>query len=193
MLDKHLQDFSLAGGTALSLYLGHRKSIDIDLFTQKEFEEPALKAHLIKRYDFQEDAIDKQTLKGFIDDVKVEFLGYRYPHVSPIIEIADIRLYSIRDISAMKLSAISYNGTRLKDFVDVAFLSAEMSLNEMLSCFAAKYPNSNTISAVKGLLYHADIDFEVPIDLINSKFDWKDINDRLQHMVESPDIVFPGM
>lgn len=190
MGDMSLQSFALAGGTALALYLGHRKSIDIDMFTGQDFDVPILRDHLVKEYGFKEDVIDKQTLKGFIDDIKVEFLGYRYPNVFQVIETGGMRLYSTGDIAAMKLSAISYNGTRLKDFVDIAFLSAEMSLQEMLSYFAEKYPNSSTISAVKGLLYHDDIDFSVSVTLIKGTFNWEKIRERLHNMVADTQKVF---
>jgi len=36
--DKKFKDFYLVGGTALALHLGHRESIDIDLFTTKDFD-----------------------------------------------------------------------------------------------------------------------------------------------------------
>ena len=66
----------------------------------------------------------------------------------------------------MKLNAIADNGTRLKDFVDIACLSTTMSLNEMPESYQKKYPNTNAMRALHGLTYHADIIHE-SIDLIN--------------------------
>jgi len=100
------------------------------------------------------------------------------------------RIYSMQDIAAMKLVAISQNGTRLKDFVDVAFLSEKMSLKEMLDAFEIKYPKTNKISAIKGMTYFNDIDFSAKIELINGEFKWKEIEKRLIKMVKYPDKKF---
>ena len=53
MNDAKLCNFHLAGGTALSLYIGHRKSIDLDLFSPLEFDVSDLEEHLIDKYDFK--------------------------------------------------------------------------------------------------------------------------------------------
>lgn len=47
MSDPNLREFSLVGGTALSLYLGHRKSIDLDLFRKDGFSASALSLYLL--------------------------------------------------------------------------------------------------------------------------------------------------
>jgi hypothetical protein len=90
----------------------------------------------------------------------------------------------------MKLVAISQNGTRLKDFVDVAFMSIKMSLNEMLTSFEKKYPNTHKILAVKGLAYFNDIDFSSKIELIEGTFKWKVIEKRLTQMIKEPNKIF---
>jgi hypothetical protein len=86
----------------------------------------------------------------------------------------------------MKLTAISQSGNRLKDFVDIAFLSTQMTLNDMLDVFERKYPNINKMMAVRGLTYFDDIDFSVKVDLIGGKFNWKTIEKRLYMMVKYP-------
>jgi len=48
MKEEKLKDFELVGGTSLSLQFGHRKSVDIDLFTSKDFDSQKLKEHLEK-------------------------------------------------------------------------------------------------------------------------------------------------
>ena len=99
----------------------------------------------------------------------------------------------LQDIAAMKLVAMSQNGTRLKDFVDVAFLSVKMSLKEMLDTFEKKYPKTNKVSAIKGMTYFDDIDFSAEIDLIEGTFMWKKIEKRLNEMIKYPERVFPQM
>jgi predicted nucleotidyltransferase component of viral defense system len=194
MLDTKLHHFTLVGGTALSLYMGHRKSIDLDLFSRQTFDVNELEKHLIDTYNFKSKNPTKKsdvTLIGLINDIKVDCIQYDYRYVKPVCIYEDIRLCSMHDIAAMKLTAISQNGTRLKDFVDIAFLSAKMPFREMLETFEVKYPNTNKISAIKGLAYFDDIDFSTKIELIKGVFSWKEIEKRLKEMIKYPHKVFP--
>jgi len=190
MKDPKLNEFNLAGGTALALYLGHRKSIDLDLFSQKSFDAKELEKHLVDNYNFKSDYLHNNTLKGEINGVKVDLITHDYSNVRGIKNDSGVRLYSMDDVSAMKLSAIADSGTRLKDFVDVSYLSTKMSLNDMLKAYETKYPNSNSMRPVKGLTYYSDINFKEPIQLFNGKLDWKQVDNRLQSMIKSPDRTF---
>jgi hypothetical protein len=85
----------------------------------------------------------------------------------------NIRMASLEDIAAMKLNAIIGNGTRLKDFVDVAFLSSEFSLREMINTYEKKYTARNSVITLKALSYHADINFNEPIHFVKGKYNWE--------------------
>lgn len=189
MEDSHFDGFNLAGGTALSLYLGHRKSVDLDLFTKKDFPVSEMSDYLIDRYSFTIDLQAKNTLKGFIGNVKVDCLAHKYRDVAPLQIIEGIRLYSMKDISAMKLNAIADNGTRLKDFVDIVCLSTKMSLNEMLESYQKKYQNSNAMRALRGLIYYVDIIHE-PIDLVFGKYKWDSVRNRIEEMIKNDTKIF---
>lgn len=143
MNDSTFSQFALAGGTALSLLIGHRKSIDLDLFTTEEFSPQKLEKYLQEKYAFRGDFMEGFSLKGEADGVKLDFILHDYPNVESRLQEDGIRLYGLKDIAAMKLSAISDNGTRLKDFIDVAYLSGYLSLKEMLTAFETKYPQTN--------------------------------------------------
>ena len=190
MQDEVLKDFALVGGTALSFYMGHRKSVDLDLFSQRIFQVDKLRDHLYEKYGFTTLNMADVTLIGMIDDINVDCIYYKYPLVEPVNEIEEIRLTSMPDIAAMKLTAIAQSGTRLKDFVDVAFLSTKMSFNNMLDAFRKKFPRTNIVGVTKSLLYYNDIDFSAEIDLITGKYNWKDIAKRLQAMFDNPDTLF---
>lgn len=192
MSDPNLREFSLVGGTALSLYLGHRKSIDLDLFRKDSFSASALSLYLKEKYNFQEDFQDNNTLKGFINDIKIDFITHKYENVKTIHTIEKLRLYSLEDIAAMKLNAIADNGTRLKDFVDIVCLSTKMSLNEMLESYQKKYPNTNAMRALRGLTYHADIMHE-PIDLIIGDYNWNKVSQRIDEMIKNDTTKFLDM
>jgi len=190
MQDDKLNQFNLVGGTALALYMGHRKSIDLDLFSPTGFDTKMLEEHLSQTYSFLKQKESDATLMGYIDNIKIDCIMYDYPLVQPVCVHEGIRLCSMADIVAMKLVAISQNGTRLKDFVDVAYLSTKMSLKEMLDFFEEKYPNTHTILALKGLSYYNDIDFNPKVELINGTFKWKNIEKRINDMIKYPNKIF---
>ncbi|MGI6466644.1 MAG: nucleotidyl transferase AbiEii/AbiGii toxin family protein [Sphaerochaetaceae bacterium] len=193
MNDKKFHNFYLVGGTSIALRIGHRISIDLDLFTRDSIDTNILRSHLTQFYNFKSSFESKNTLKGLIGDVFVDFITYDYPLIKDIenYENRKIRMLSLEDVIAMKLSAIIDNGTRIKDFVDIAYLSTQYSLNEMMSFYVQKYEGVNLLSPVKALLYFADIDYETEtVQLIGESFDWHKIENRLVEMVRTPSKVF---
>ncbi len=114
-------NFYLAGGTALALQIGHRKSIDLDFFSLHDFDNNYLLEFLEHDFEFYLDYSDKNTLKGSINDIKIDILSHKYPLVKQVVKYDRIILYSVEDIIAMKLNAIAGNGTRSKDFIDIYF------------------------------------------------------------------------
>ena len=190
MGDDILQDFVLAGGTALALQLGHRISVDIDLFSKVAFNENSLSDYLRTEYHFVLDSISKNTVKGEISGVQLDCIAHQYPWVNPPEHEEVIRLSSYIDIAAMKLNAISGNGTRLKDFIDVAYLSEKASFNQMLQGYEKKY-NSNPIIPVKAITYFDDINFNEPIKMLaKTGFVWVKIAERLKSMQSFPNRIF---
>jgi hypothetical protein len=190
MNDNMLRDFVLVGGTALALRLGHRISVDVDLFTKFPFNAAQLSEYLQSEYIFSPDFIAENTLKGEIDDVVIDCIAHQYKWIEEPAPHNGIRLAGLKDIAAMKLNAIIGNGTRLKDFIDLAYLSTELSLNKMLWAYHEKY-GSNSLIALKALLYFDDINFDEPILMANEKtIRWKRIEARLIEMVNSPDKIF---
>lgn len=156
--DKMLKGFALAGDTALALYLGHRKSEDIDLFTEDDFDAGMLLEYLEEKYRFSVQYTDVNTLKGFIDGVFVDMITHNYPLVAEKKVVEDIRIYSEQDIAAMKVNAIAGDGTRIKDFIDIYFLLKRYSLAEIISFYAQKYGSRNEFHAIKSLEYFDDLD-----------------------------------
>lgn len=150
-------DFYLVGGTALSLQIGHRKSIDIDLFTRKSFDTSFYIEHLEQKFNFSLQFSHDNTLKGTIKDVFVDLIKHDYELVKPLFEKDGIKMLSREDIAAMKVNAIASNGTRAKDFVDIYFLLKEFTFGEIIHHYALKYKHRNTFHAVKSLTYFDDI------------------------------------
>lgn len=185
-----MADFNLAGGTSLALYLGHRVSVDLDFFTPKPFDAKKMEEFLANKYGFRTDILEKNTLKGSIAGVKIDCITHSYDYLEePYIE-SDLRLYSMQDIIAMKLSAIVDNGSRLKDFIDIAFLSTRYPFNSMMKMYERKFPGSNIIRPFKAITYFDDIDFEESIVMLNGKYDWEPIEKRLIDMTKNQGKVF---
>ena len=190
MKDDFFKDFFLVGGTALALQIGHRLSIDIDLFSNNSFNEEDMLATIEDKYKFQLDYRSKNTLKGEIAGVKVDFITHNYPLVQPLLEIDGVRMASLKDITAMKLNAISGNGTRIKDFIDIAYLSTQLTLSDMIDAYEEKYASRNPAMVIKALDYHADIDFHEKIDMLADNYRWKNIEKRLNEMTLHPHTLF---
>ncbi len=97
---------------------------------------------------------------------------------------------SYNDLAAMKLNAIIRNGTRLKDFVNIAYLSKIMSLNDMIHAYQTKY-ESNGVMILKALAFFDDINFKEPIIMLNNnKFNWSKIKKHLLLMIKYPNRIF---
>ena len=189
--DEKLQSFYLVGDTALALQLGHRKSEGIDLHTANDIDTIYLNAYLSQKYSFSQTYVAENTLKGDIAGVKVDMISFPYRMIRPLVIEEGIRLASIEDIVAMKLSAIAQNGSRLKDFVDVAYLSTIMSLSDMVGCYAEKFVNSNPAIPMKAITYFNDINFKESIVMVNAKYRWGDIERRIISMERNPGKIFP--
>jgi hypothetical protein len=79
MNDLSFQNFVLAGGTALALQIGHRISIDLNLFTNLPFDETQLADHLRRNYNFELDFISSNTIKGEINGIQIDCIAHQYP------------------------------------------------------------------------------------------------------------------
>lgn len=94
------------------------------------------------------------------------------------------------DVAAMKLSAIADNVSRVKDFIDIAYLSTRLSLSAMLDAYEVKFKNTNAMRALKALTFFQDINFNEPILMLNGVYDWFKIETRLYEMISEEKKVF---
>lgn len=178
-----LKNFHLVGGTALALMLGHRNSIDIDLFSQSDFDYAQLTGLLKSKFSFDENYVRKNTIIGFVDKIKVDFITHPYDYVNPPITEEKITYLSKEDIAAMKLNAIVNSGQRLKDFIDIYFLLEHFSVSQMLVFYETKYPNTNPLIALKALSYFDDIDETVDAPMLVTPLPLKKIRQRISKAV----------
>jgi len=178
-----VQNFYLAGGTALAIQLGHRESIDLDFFSREKFSAQKLKYELSKIGKLAVDYEDEDTLNGTLDDVKVSFFYYGYAQSFDLVKYENIFLADERDIAAMKIDTISARGSK-KDFVDIYFLMQRHSLSQLIGFFEEKYKNIryNKLHIIKSLIYFADAN-DNPDPLMLVDFDWEKIKTFLEQEV----------
>lgn len=173
MADELFSDFLLVGGTGLALQIGHRHSIDIDLFGKKDLVEIEISAFLNKLGEVQILKKSKNILIYSINGIKVDFVNYSYPWVSSPIVVENIRLASKEDIGAMKLNAISGRGSK-KDFIDLYFLLQEFSIKDMFGFFKEKYPDGSQFLVLKSLTYFGDADLD-EMPKMSKEIDWDEV------------------
>ena len=130
---------------------------------------------LREKYGLITDFTAKNTIKGNIAGIKIDCITYPYEYLKPPCMIENIRLYSLEDITAMKLAAIANNGSRLKDFIDISCLSRHFSFSAMLEYYEKKFTESNIIRPLKAPTYFEDIDFEENIVMLTGEYRWDKI------------------
>jgi hypothetical protein len=147
----------LAGGTAVALHLGHRRSADLDFFTPIEFIERQWQEKLERDLGFKLIKRDWQTLIGSVNDVKISIFGYFYPQIGPCERYYHIPVASLYDLAAMKLDVIIGRGTK-RDFIDVYFLARKFTLTTLFSYYQQKYNHfeEKELMLKKSLVYFAD-------------------------------------
>lgn len=152
--------FYLAGGTAVALRFGHRRSVDLDWFTAATLPDPLLLARRLQdTLPFQPVTLARGTLYGQLYGVRMSFIEYRYPLLEPVDRWADgaCDLASPRDLACMKLSAIAQRGAK-KDFVDLYVLGVEgqLTLSDMLAAYREKYGVQDIAHVLYALTYFDD-------------------------------------
>lgn len=179
MQKPYLQGFNLVGGTSLSLQIGHRISIDLDMFTTEPFDTNDLKSKLEDDFPaFQVILESQNTLITNINDIKVDFIRFKYGFAYPILFEDQIRLVNEKDIASMKLDAITGRGKK-KDFFDLFFLLKRFSLSELLSLYQKKYQHSTIFHVIKSISYFDDADAEPDPIIIDKKVNWMKVKKTL--------------
>ena len=168
----------LVGGTSLALQLGHRISVDLDLFGGWS-QDADLFAALRRVGETRKDSGGSGKLQFYyVNGVKVDCVNYsEYSWLEPAIEENGVRLAGIKDIAAMKINAITNRGTR-KDFVDLAFLLDQYPLGEIFKWYGEKYSEANPALALRSLSYFVDAEME-PMPHILKPFDWEQAKERI--------------
>jgi hypothetical protein len=179
-----LQDFYLAGGTALALHLGHRLSEDLDFFSPSPVDTLMLKQRLDELDDFQLLGERWGTLHGIFRGTKVSFLYYRYPLLFPLAKFRGCPVASPEDIAPMKIEAIASRGSR-KDFYDLYFIAREIAdVRQCLEFYKRKFAGTsfNLYHVLKSLTYFADAEREIEPVLLR-RVSWNQVKEYFEEVV----------
>ena len=185
-----LKNFFLVGGTSLALQLGHRNSIDIDLFTRDDFDDNYLMQILNNRYTVTEIFRRKNSIICLINNIKTDFIKHNYPLLLPPVREEGISFLSKEDIAAMKFHAIIQSGKRLKDFIDIYFLLQHFSMKQMVDFFSAKYQYTNPMIAMKAINFFEDIDEHIDPPKLLKPLPLIEIKKRIQTATLKPNKIF---
>jgi predicted nucleotidyltransferase component of viral defense system len=179
MAKNYLGQFVLVGGTALALQIGHRKSIDLDMFSVSDFDTEALLEDLQNDYSVLPKVRTKGSLICDLEEIKVDFIRFKYPFSYPIVEIDGIRLLSMEDIAPMKLDAITGRGSK-KDFFDLFFLLEHFSLTKIIELYSNMYPHSTVFHVIKSLAWFEDAEPQSLPDVLQKKVTWAQVKQRIE-------------
>ncbi|MEK7627557.1 MAG: nucleotidyl transferase AbiEii/AbiGii toxin family protein [Patescibacteria group bacterium] len=169
----------LAGGTALALQVGHRRSVDLDFFTKKKvFNEKKAEEYMNEHGEWITNSISDGTLYGEFLEAKMSLIAY--PFFTPILPMrkhGTVSIIAPFDIAVMKIIAISQRG-RKRDFFDLYWICQNMHpLHNILPKVNQQYSvNQNIIHILKSLVYFSDAENDPPPEIF-FKANWKTIKD----------------
>ncbi len=167
-------EYYLVGGTAIALHLGHRRSIDFDLFTDHTFDPMVIRNKINKfkhiDYTFTQGSGELTVL---IEKVKFTFFHYPFVIERPTDINTIIHMPDLITLGAMKAFALGRRA-KWKDYVDLFFIFQRHTFQEIVektnNIFKSEY-NEKLFRTQLG--YFDDIDYSEQIEYMEG-FEKKD-------------------
>ena len=173
-------EFYLAGGTSLALQIGHRVSVDFDLFTDEKIKRTLL-PFVEKIFSPLPQRIlvnNSRELTLSVDEVKLTFLHYPFPPLLPLLVTPQLPLLSVKEIAATKAYTIGRRGT-LKDYVDIYTIIAGgyTHLPDIIELAARKYGEAfDPRLFLEQLAYFDDLE-DAPIEFLGTAVTKKELEE----------------
>lgn len=184
---KYFPDFYLVGGTALALQIGHRISVDFDLFSKEDIPSTLLRKvrRVFKGEKIETVVNHSEQLSVKINNIKVDFVKYKFPLVLKLIKFGDVKIPRVLEIAAMKAFTLNYRGT-LKDYLDLYFIlkGRQTTLKKIKEIAEKKYKEDfNFRLFLEQLIYLEDIK-EEKIEFLRKKVTKEEIEEFFKKEVK---------
>ena len=176
------KDLRLVGGTSLALQIGHRISVDLDLFGIIPEKKLEITTALNTIGEVKTIHFTKNIAIYSIDGIKVDIVNYPYPWLEKEIIDDELLLANKMDIAAMKLAAITGRGSK-KDFIDIFFLLQEYSFKQMLEFYNQKYADGSTFLVLKSMAYFENADEELMPRMLKN-IAWDEVKETIKNTVQ---------
>jgi hypothetical protein len=162
------KEFYLVGGTAIALQIGHRKSIDFDLFSGTSINRERIKKKIVASgHDFQVIFEDADQLHGVINNVRLTFYEYPYP-IQTEVQFEDVvKMPSLLTLAAMKAFALGKRA-KWKDYVDMYFLLKEHFTLDQIAAHAEQIFGGmfNAKLLRQQLTYYQDVNYSEVVEYV---------------------------
>jgi hypothetical protein len=179
-------EFYLAGGTAVALHLGHRRSYDLDFFAPKPFPQGEPRRLLAPMGRLTVEQESEGTFLGVLDDVRISFFIYPYPILALPLPFGGIQVAALEDLAVMKLDAIAGRGKK-RDFFDLYFICQDFKpLGKMLPLVERKYEGVtyNLVHLLKSLMYFDDAEADPPLEMLRP-VSWPEVRRFFERQAEA--------
>ena len=144
-----LSSFRLVGGTAIALQIGHRRSIDLDLFSNEKVKKQNIALDLENKFPGIECFISQDGITTRINDLKIDiFDDWMIPFKEEPVIVDRIKIASLKDLAAFKLTALTERREK-KDYIDLYFLFQKFGGLTLLK----EYHSYNPLLSAKSLLF----------------------------------------
>ena len=169
LIQEFKKDFILVGETAIALHIGHRHSMDFNLFSYEEFKNEKIKRKILQYGKIEETYVNEpQEYTFLINGVKITFLTYPYELKHIIMFEKIIQISDLLSLAAMKAFALGRRG-KWKDYVDLFFILKNFhSMKEIslrgLEIFGNEY---NEKIFREALCYFDDINYSEKVQFIS--------------------------
>ena len=153
--------FGLVGGTAIALHIGHRRSIDFDLFTDRDFENGSIRNSIVRFKKINKVLRDERgQYTTVVNGVNLTFLYYPYAVKYSKRLDGIIRMPDLLTLAAMKAFALGRRA-KWKDYVDLFYLLKNyLTLEQLIKKAGQMFGNEfNEKNFRVQLAYFKDIDY----------------------------------
>ncbi len=181
-----IAQYSLVGGSALSLYLCHRKSEDLDFFTYADtFDRREILDYIQRFKNFEVLNDNSDQLDLLLDGVKVTFFNAKWDFLKPV-QQSQLNIASLESIAAMKTNVL-FLRAKYRDYYDLYFLTKKvMGLKDIFACAQPVISGLTFKLFSIALLYIDDIEDDNIVHLDpKENLSKKDIRSFFEKMLQS--------